>query len=641
MCGICGFYQYKTHKPAEKQVLLDMLHVLQHRGPDGSGTYVDRDLALGMRRLSIIDLKGGNQPIGNEDGSILTVFNGEIYNYRELRDLLADRGHKLVTSSDTEVLVHLYEEYGDECVYLLRGMFAFAIWDLRCRRLFIARDRLGIKPLYFTQTDGELIFGSEIKAILQHPSVRSDLDIEALTNFLSLRYVPAPQTMFKGIRSLPPGCSLACDHRGVKMSRYWDLFFAEQGKNDFPEERYAEELEALLRESVKLHLVSDVPFGAFLSGGVDSSTIVALMSELLQKPVKTYSVGFDGDGESFSELPYARLVAKEFHTDHHEVVIRPADLMELAETVTWHLDQPLAEHATLANFMVARLASRDVKMVLTGEGGDELFAGYARYAGERMAPLFSLLPEAARRFALAATSHVPGFRRQKLALYALSQPDEATRFLNWFPLFNSEVKRSLLSADLRETLRGHATEAVVAAQLARTDATDSLSRMLYLDTTLWLPDLLLARGDKMSMAASVEARVPLLDHKLVEFAASLPPNLKLKGLARKYLLKKVARSWLPQGIIRRKKQGFPMPSSRWLRKQARPFLRDTLSSAALRQRGLFNLFTVEKLISEHEKGTADHGSLLWGLISVELWHRVFLDSRVSATAAEHIAAQAG
>lgn len=640
MCGICGFYQYKTHKPADKQALLDMLHVLQHRGPDGSGTYVDRDLALGMRRLSIIDLKGGTQPIGNEDGSILTVFNGEIYNYRELRDLLGDRGHKLVSSSDTEVLVHLYEEYGDECVHLLRGMFAFAIWDLRLRRLFIARDRLGIKPLYFTQTDGELIFASEIKAILRHPSVRSDLDVEALANFLSLRYVPAPQTMFKGIRSLPPGCSLACDNRGVKMSRYWDLFLAEQGKNDFHEERYAEELEALLRESVRLHLVSDVPFGAFLSGGVDSSTIVALMSELLQKPVKTYSVGFDGDGESFSELPYARLVAKEFHTDHHEVVIRPADLIELAETVTWHLDQPLAEHATLANFMVARLASRDVKMVLTGEGGDELFAGYARYAGERIAPLFGLLPEAAKRFALAATSHIPGFRRQKLALFALSQPDEATRFLNWFPLFNSEVKRSLLSEDLKETLRDHATEAVVAAQLARTDATDSLSRMLYLDTTLWLPDLLLARGDKMSMAASVEARVPLLDHKLVEFAASLPPSLKIKGLVRKYLLKKVARSWLPQGIIRRKKQGFPMPSSLWLRKQARPFLRDTLSSASLRQRGLFNPFTVEKLISEHEKGRADHGSLLWGLISVELWHRVFLDARVSATAARRVAAQA-
>jgi len=640
MCGICGFYQYKTHKPADAHVLQDMLQVLQHRGPDGSGTYLDRDLALGMRRLSIIDLKGGNQPICNEDGSILTIFNGEIYNYRQLRELLETRGHKLVTFSDTEVLVHLYEEYGDECVYLLRGMFAFAIWDSRLRRLFVARDRLGIKPLYFAQNDGELIFASEIKAILQHPSVGSDLNVEALADFLSLRYVPAPQTMFKGIRSLPPGCSLACDNRGVKMSRYWDLFFAEHGDGHIREERYAEELEALLRECVRLHLVSDVPFGAFLSGGVDSSTIVALMSQLLERPVKTYSVGFDGDGESFSELPYARLVAKEFHTDHHEVLIRPAHLMELAETVTWHLDQPLADHATLANFMVARLASSDVKMVLTGEGGDELFAGYARYAGERLAPLFGLLPETAKRFALAASSHVPGFRREKLALYALSQRPEVTRFLNWFPLFNSEVKKSLLSEDLKETLRGHTTEDVVAAQLARTDATDAMSRMLYVDTTLWLPDLLLARGDKMSMAASVEARVPLLDHKLVEFAASLPPNLKVKGLVRKYLLKKVARSWLPRGVIRRKKQGFPMPSSLWLRKEARPFLHDTLSAACLRRRGLFHPVVVEKLVSQHEQGTADHGSLLWGLISVELWHRVFLDSRASATVAKRVAAQA-
>ena len=640
MCGICGFFQFTTHKPADAQVLQDMLRVLEHRGPDGSGTYLDRDLALGMRRLSIIDVKGGNQPIGNEDGSVLTIFNGEIYNYKQLRDLLQKRGHKLVTSSDTEVLVHLYEEYGDDCVYLLRGMFAFAIWDSRLRRLFMARDRLGIKPLYFVQTEGELIFGSEIKAILQHPSVRSDLDVEALANFLSLRYVPAPQTMFKGIRSLPPGCSLACDHRGVKISRYWDLCFAEHGKGDSREERYAEELEALLRECVGLHLVSDVPFGAFLSGGVDSSTIVALMSRLLEKPVKTYSVGFDGEGKSLSELPYARLVAKQFHTDHHEVLIRPAHLMELAETVTWHLDQPLADHAILANFMVARLASRDVKMVLTGEGGDELFAGYARYAGERLAPLFGLLPESAKRFALAVSSHVPGFRREKLALYALSQPQEFTRFLNWFPLFNSEVKESLLSEDLKDTLRGHRSEDVVAAQLARTDARDSLSRMLYVDTTLWLPDLLLARGDKMSMAASVEARVPLLDHKLVEFAASLPPNLKIKGLVRKYLLKKVAQSWLPREIIRRKKQGFPTPSSLWLRKEARPFLRDMLSTTCLRQRGLFNPFVIEKLISEHEQGTADHGSLLWGLLSVELWHRVFLDSRASATTAKCVAAQA-
>jgi asparagine synthase (glutamine-hydrolysing) len=640
MCGICGFYQYKAQRPVEAQVLQGMLHVLRHRGPDGSGTYLDQHLALGMRRLSIIDLEGGNQPITNEDGSILTVFNGEIYNYRQLRELLIKRGHKLITSSDTEVLVHLYEDYGDDFVQHLRGMFAFAIWDQRQRRLLLARDRLGIKPLYFTQTDGQLIFGSEIKAILQHPSVHRDLDIEALTNFLSLRYVPTPQTMFKGIWSLPPGCTLSCDRHGVKTNHYWDLVFDGNRNGHRCEQDYAQELQALLRESVALHLICDVPFGAFLSGGVDSSTIVALMSQLLEKPVKTYSVGFEGDGESLSELPYARLVAQKFQTDHHEVLIRPTHLLELAETVAWHLDQPLAEHATLANFMVARLAACDVKMVLTGEGGDELFAGYARYSAERLAPWFGLLPETAKRAALAASARLPGFRREKIALYALSQPEELTRFLNWFPLFNSRGKQSVLSDDLKEKLRGYSTEDVIATQLARSEATDSVSRMLYMDTTLWLPDLLLARGDKMSMAASVEARVPLLDHKLVEFAASLPANLKVKGLVRKYLLKKVAQSWLPGEIVRRKKQGFPIPMALWLRNEARSFMHDILCSPSLGMRGLLNPRVIEQLIREHEQRKADHSALLWGLISLELWQRVFLDSHAWKPVASHLATQA-
>lgn len=639
MCGICGFYDFKA-RPADVQVLRDMLDVQRHRGPDGFGTYADEDVALGMRRLSIIDLKGGDQPISNEDGSILTVFNGEIYNYRQLRERLIQRGHRLATSSDTEVLVHLYEDYGDDFVDHLRGMFAFAIWDKRYRRLLLARDRLGIKPLYFIQTDGQLIFGSEIKAILQHPSVESDLDIEALTNFLSLRYVPAPQTMFRGISSLPPGCTLACDRHGVKTNRYWDLVFDGIRNGNRREQDYAEELQALLCESVALHLISDVPFGAFLSGGLDSSTIVALMSQLLNKPVKTYSVGFQGDGESLSELPYARLVARRFHTDHHEVLIRPTDLVELAETVAWHLDQPLAEYATLANLLVARLAARDVKMVLTGEGGDELFAGYARYSAERLAPWFGLLPASATRAAIAASTRLPGFRREKIALYALAQPDELTRFLNWFPLFNSEVKESLLSDDLKQALRGYSTEHIIATQLTRTEARDSLSRMLYMDTTLWLPDLLLARGDKMSMAASVEARVPLLDHKLVEFAASLPTNMKVKGVVRKYLLKKVARSWLPKEIVQRKKQGFPIPIAFWLRNEARSFTRDILSPTSLRRRGLLNPSVVERLIREHEQRRADHSALLWGLISLELWQRVFRDSNASKPSNSYVAAPA-
>jgi asparagine synthase (glutamine-hydrolysing) len=626
MCGICGVYEYKKRRPVARQIPYDMLRVIRHRGPDDEGVYLDSDLALGMRRLSIIDLASGKQPISNEDGSVVVVFNGEIYNYQELKAQLRQRGHVFATASDTEVIVHLYEECGEECVRQLRGMFAFAVWDVRHRRLFLARDRLGIKPLYYTQADERLVFGSEIKAILQHPEVRARLDVEGLSNFLSLKYVPAPQTMFSDILALPPGHALTCDAKGVKVWPYWDLSFSSHTGGQMREEIYAEQLEELLRESVKIHLMSDVPFGAFLSGGLDSSTIVALMSQFLERPVKTFSAGFEGEGEAFSELPYARIVAKRYQTDHHEVLIRSQDLVALAEKVVWHLDQPIADEATLANYMVAELASHHVKMVLTGEGGDELFAGYARYVGEQLSPFFRSIPRPVKALALRVSARVPRLRRSKLALYALCQTDEATRLVNWFPLFNRDMKEALLSAELKNSLNGSSVEQVFAQHLTRTKSADPLSRMLYLDTKLWLPDDLLARGDKTSMAASVEARVPLLDHKLVEFAAALPPHLKLRRLARKYLLKKVSENWLPAQIIDRKKKGFPIPMSVWFRREARSFVRDILSPAALRRRGLFSPHYVEKLLNEHEAGSADHGALIWGLLNVELWHSLFIDS---------------
>jgi len=625
MCGICGFYAYQTREPADDQVLRNMTGVLRHRGPDDAGFHLDADVALGMRRLSIIDLSTGKQPIGNESGTIVTVFNGEIYNYRELRERLQGRGHVLATRSDTEVIVHLYEEFGENCVHELRGMFAFAVWDAPRRKLFLARDRLGIKPLYYTEARGGLIFGSEIKAILQHPAVQPRCNPEGLSNFLSLKYVPAPQTMFAGIHALPPGFTLTCDRQGVRVRRYWDVSFANGGSGERTEDDYAEQLQTLLKDCVQSHLMSDVPFGAFLSGGIDSSTIVALMSQFLNEPVKTYSVGFEGDAELLSELPYARLVAKNYRTDHHEVMVRPSHLTDLTEKVVWHLDQPIADEASLASYMLAELASRQVKMVLTGEGGDELFAGYARYSGERLSRLFEHLPSALKSAALAGSAHLPGLRRAKIGLYALCRQDEVDRLVNWFPLFNAEMKQSLLTADFKQALNGHGVREVFAEHLASAGAAHPLHRMLYVDTKLWLPDDLLARGDKTSMAASLEARVPLLDHKLVEFAASLPPRMKIRGLVRKYLLKKVSSTWLPREIIRRKKKGFPMPTAMWFRKEARPFLRDVLSPEALRRRGLFHPPFVERLMAEHERGFANHGSLLWGLLNVELWHRCFLD----------------
>jgi asparagine synthase (glutamine-hydrolysing) len=432
--------------------------------------------------------------------------------------------------------------------------------------------------------------------------------------------------MFAGIQALPPGHTLTCDSNGITVRRYWELSFASNQNSHLSERAAAEELESLLRESVKLHLMSDVPFGAFLSGGVDSSMIVALMSGLVGQPVKTFSVGFDGEGTRFSESPYARLVARQYETDHHEVLMRPSDLTDLAEKIIWHLDQPIADNACIANYMVADLASQKVKMVLTGEGGDELFAGYARYAGEHLSSWFRSLPEPAKSVAIRLVSCVSGLRRPKLALFALCQSNEITRLANWFPLFNRDMKMALLAADYRSTLPDIYSELAFARQLKEADGTDRLSRMLYVDTKLWLPDDLLARGDKMSMAASLETRVPLLDHKLVEFAASLPPHFKLKGLARKYLLKKVARKWLPREVIERKKQGFPIPVSLWFRKEARNFVRDLLSPQTVRRRGLFNPAYVQTLLDEHDSGREDHGHLMWGLLSVELWHRVFLDS---------------
>jgi asparagine synthase (glutamine-hydrolysing) len=398
------------------------------------------------------------------------------------------------------------------------------------------------------------------------------------------------------------------------------------------EEVYAEQLEALLRESVKLQLMSDVPFGAFLSGGVDSSLVVALMSQFMSEPVKTFSVGYDGGGSSFSELPYARLVAQKYHTDHHEVFINAEDFVSGMQSATWHLDQPIADYAEVAYLAVAKLAGEHVKMVLTGEGGDELFAGYGRYAGEQFSPLFNRhIPNAFKSLALDLSDRIPKLRRPKSALYALCQPDEATRFANWIPLFNDQRKAQLLSGDLNRVLNPNSANDVFREQLRHTNVKDPLSRMLYTDTKLWLPDYLLSRGDKLTMAASLEARVPLLDYKLVEFAASLPSHLKLKGLAQKYLLKKVARRMLPSEIIDRKKQGFPVPIPLWFRNEAHSFLRDTLSPSVIKSRGLFNPAYVEKLLVEHETGFADHATMLYGLVSVELWQQMFIDARVNTT----------
>ncbi len=619
MCGICGVLNAEA--PAEQSVLQSMLQSIVHRGPDDEGMYCADNLALGMRRLSIIDLAGGQQPMYNEDGQIVIVFNGEVYNYIELAEDLKKRGHKFKTVCDTEVIVHLYEEMGVECVQELRGMFAFALYDMREQRVFIARDRLGIKPLYYTQVGDSLVFGSEIKAIMQHPQVNAELDLNALNNFLSLKYVPSPQTLFKGVHLLEPGHRLIWTRDNMVTERYWDVSFE---RGDITDEGAAQEqLEALLEESVRLRLRSDVPFGAFLSGGIDSSLIVALMSQEMNQPVKTFTVGFEA--AEANELPYARMIAERFQTDHHEVMVNPDDFPRLTEKIVYHLDQPIADQATLATYMVSSLAAQHVKMVLTGEGGDELFAGYARYAGEQFADAFDTLPGAVKKVALAAADRLPRMRRQKIALYALAQSDEVSRYVSWFPLFNADRKEQLLTQAFKGAVSADDANQVFARHLNTTDAVEPLHRMLYVDTKLWLADDLLARGDKMTMAASLEGRVPILDHKLVEFAASLPPTMKLKGMQRKYLLKKVAGKHLPDEIITRKKQGFPIPISLWFRTGAKDYVRDMLSPDTVRRRGLFNPAYVEQLVTDNETNQQRNGNMIWALVNLEHWHQLYID----------------
>jgi len=590
---------------------------------------------MGMTRLSIIDLAGGSQPMSNEDGSVSVIFNGEIYDYREHAAALRRRGHVLRTGSDTEVIAHLYEEHGADCVNHLRGMFAFALWDRANARLLLARDRLGIKPLYYSKQSGALIFGSEIKALLQHPSVEPKLDHQALGLYLSLKYVPAPLTMFAGVSALLPGHLLTVDKAGVRATQYWDLKFSDR-PTEFgadTEQDATDRLMNLLEESIDLHLRADVPFGAFLSGGIDSSLIVALMSRRLSQPVRTFALGFDTVGGEASELPHARRVANAFNTQHSEVLIGPTEFIEDARDVIWHMDQPIADQATVATYRLAQAASSEVKMVLTGEGGDELFAGYARYRGERFSPLVSALPGPLRRGAWKAASKLPGLRRAKIALYALTQGEEGARYANWFPLFNDSGLATVLHRDLRTEIAPDGAARLYTRHLSASGVSDAVQRMLYVDSKTWLPDFLLLRGDKLTMAHSIEARVPLLDHVVVEFAAKRPTRDKIRGGTGKYLLKQVARRLLPAEIVDRPKRGFPVPIAHWFRAEARDFINDLLDPSTLRARGLFDEAEVGRLMSEHQRGFADHAPLLWGLASVEIWHRVFLDSQRDPTAA--------
>ena len=631
MCGICGFVNSPAAGPASADLLARMCRTIVHRGPDDEGLYAAGPAALGNRRLSIIDVAGGHQPLSNEDGSLWIAYNGEAYNFAEVRDELLGRGHAFATRSDTETMVHAFEEWGEEAVHRFRGMFAFALWDTKSRTLRLVRDRVGIKPLYYALLpDGTIVFGSELKSLLVHPGVARAIEPRALDLFLTLEYVPAPFTMFRNIHKLPAGHILVWKDGRIAIRRYWDVPpAAEAGaEKERPVADIQDELYALLKESVKLRLVSDVPLGAFLSGGIDSSTIVGLMRELGASPLRTYSIGFKD--ASYNELAHARRIAELFGTEHEELVCEP-QAVELTEKLVRHLDEPLGDFSIFPTYLVSQLARKDVKVVLSGDGGDEIFGGYEHYQAQKIARLPGVA--AGGRLAGLATSRLrPGEKKKgawnKLRRFTQAfDHDPAMRHFRWM-MFLSRADRAALYGDgLTESLGG-------LPELRDTPPFDGVfKRMadfdrttgeLYLDLKTYLVDDIMVKVDRMSMAASLEAREPLLDHKLIEFAFRLPGRLKVRGLTTKWIFKKTVERLLPKNTIYRRKEGFSIPIKHWLRVELRDMMETYLGEARITAGGLFRPATVRAMVDAHVKGRENYSHQLWALLIFEIWRETYL-----------------
>ncbi len=600
-----------------------MCRVITHRGPDDQGVALTDTSALGMRRLAIIDLAGGHQPISGCDEGLTVVFNGEIYNFRELQRDLEARGHRFNTHSDTESIVHAYEEYGPACVSSFRGMFAFAVWDEGSRKLFLARDRAGKKPLYYTLTRrGTLVFGSELKSLLEHPDVEREISVEALDAYLTLGYVPDPLSIFQRIHKLPPGHHLTFSDGAVKVESYWD--FSYEQTESLSEEEYARGLRALLDEAVRVRLVSDVPLGAFLSGGVDSSTVVGLMSRHTSRPVKTFSIGFHED--SFNELKYARMAAERFSTDHHEFIVTP-EICDVVDELAWHFDEPFADSSAIPTYMVSKLAREVVTVALSGDGGDELFAGYTRYTTDQKRSPFARLPLFLRRNVMRPLGrHLPHGAWGRNYIYNVSL-DPLDRYLDSVSVFTSLNRRLLYTEEFRRKLEGEDGCARRFRDLAaRVSTGEALDALLYVDSKTYLPGDILTKVDRMSMAVSLEARAPLLDHKVIEYAARIPASLKMRGAETKYIFKRAVEDLVPAEILDRPKQGFGVPLQQWINRQLRGRIRETLSEGRTRERGVIEPGYVHLLLDEHERGRRDHSTQLWALFMLELWQRTFMDN---------------
>lgn len=622
MCGICGIFRLGPEAPVNGELLRTMNTTLAHRGPDDEGYYVGGPVGLAMRRLSIIDLDGGRQPIANEDESIRIVFNGEIYNYPELRSDLIAAGHRFTTNSDTEVIVHLYEDMGEECVTRLNGMFAFALWDYPRKRLFLARDRLGIKPLFYSWEPGRhIFFGSEIKAILA-AGVDRDPDYQALYDYLSLMYVPTPATAFASIRKLPPGCTLSCSPEGMNVRRYWDIPLPDNGDEGPASADYEEEVLSLVETAIRRQMIADVPIAALLSGGLDSTTVAAVMARKLRVPFRTFTAGFDR--ASYDESGEARLVAQTLGTDHMEETVRP-DMIESIPELLLSFDEPFADYSAIPTFLVSRMAARHVKVVLTGDGGDEAFAGYPTHVAYRVSRIFTMIPRWIRHgiinplvMALPTSMDRVSFDYMaKRFVTGADLPLEQGHYW-WKVIFNEQEKRRLLKPEFMRThLRD--TFAVFQDHFRKAEHAHPLNRLLYVDAKTFLLDDNLTKVDRMTMANSLEARVPLLDHELFERLATIPPSIKSRGLQTKRLLRRAVRNLLPPQIRRGKKKGFTPPLPYWIRNELRSFLEEAFAPDRLRQTGILNEDYCAGLLQEHLQGKKDNNRQIWTILSLVCW----------------------
>jgi asparagine synthase (glutamine-hydrolysing) len=631
MCGIAGFAETSPRQglppgsdtaASARALLRRMCAVIRHRGPDDEGIHVEAGVALGMRRLSIIDLATGQQPIHNEDGTVLVVFNGEIYNYRDLRSELEGLGHTFSTASDTETIVHAYEEWGEEALRRLRGMFGIALWDRRNGVLLLARDRVGIKPLHYATVHGRLYFGSEVKSVLAGMGVTPGLNFGALDHYFSFLYTPREQSIFEGVHKLPPGHLLRWRNGRAEVRQYWKLPADEI--TPASEGEAAEALRAVLRSAVASHLMSDVPLGAFLSGGVDSSIVVGLMAQASSRPVKTFSIGFDDP--RYDELEPARVVAQHFATEHHEFVVRP-DALSIIDDLITHFDEPFGDSSAIPTWYVSELARRHVTVVLSGDGGDELFGGYDRYFPHpRVAAFDRWAAPGTRAIASLVWPCLPHGMRGKNFLRTVAR-DARGRYLDQIGYFQRDEKAALFTADVRRRIDVADAEATLGRHFDRFQALPWHAQMMHFDFETYLPEDILTKVDRMSMAHSIESRVPLLDHEVVEFAARLPASLKIRDGRRKHILKQAAADLLPASVLARPKRGFEVPLGVWFRGGLRELFADVLLSARARQRGYFEPRFIQRLLDEHLSGRREHTLRLWSLLVFELWHRQYIDAR--------------